>query len=206
MPSGRRSTRSSPTCTFDGQIKLMRKVNKCLYLALCIIIFLLVQSITSSKLWREIFFYNIFMVAGYQFYKRIKIKTVLMVCFICLVGLVFFKDHFVPMQKHKFPPDCIFLLFSLFAIGLLYVVSQQVTLPNWRIFQIWNTRGYTMYIYQNIVFLIVSPIHMILTSKIPFVVGQFCFIAVLLFILSTLLSYLTYPLERYIMRKVHVLQ
>ena len=192
------------SCTFGFQVQLIRKMNRWLYVVLCITIFLLVQSLTRHMLLREVLFYNIFMVAGYLFYKNIHTKTVLIVGIIALVVLILFKDRFVPMQSHKFPPDYVFLVFNVVAICLLYAVSQHITLPNWKIFQIWNTRGYTMYIYQNMVFLMVYPFHMALTSKIPFVAGQFIAISVFLFIFSTLLSYLTYPLEHYIMRKIHI--
>lgn len=192
------------SCTFGFQVQLIRKMNRWLYVVLCIAIFILVQSLTRHMLLREVLFYNIFMVAGYLFYKRINIKTVLAIGILALAILIALKDNFAPMQQHKFPPDYMFLVFNMVAICLLYALSQHITLPNWKIFQIWNTRGYTMYIYQNMVFLMVYPFHMALTSKIPFVAGQFIAISVFLFIFSTLLSYLTYPLEQYIMRKIHI--
>ena len=190
------------SCTFGIQIQLIRKVNKWLYIVLCIVIFLCVQNITHNTLLREVLFYNIFMVAGYLFYKKINIKTVLLIGMLALIFLVLFKDRFVPMQHHKFPPDYIFLLFNLVAICLFYILSQYFTLPNWKIFKIWNSRGYTIYIYQNMVFLMVYPIHMVLISKIPYMAGQFIGFSILLFIFSTLLSYLSYPLEQSIMRKL----
>lgn len=192
------------SCTFGIQVRMMRKVNKWLYIVLCIALFLIVQSVTRHTLLREVLFYNIFMAAGYLFYKRINIKTVLIFGILALAVLIVLKDNFVPMQRHKFPPDYVFLIFNFVAICFIYALSQHITLPNWKIFQIWNTRGYTIYIYQNMVFLIVYPFYMALTSKIPFAAGQFIAISVLLFIFSTLLSYLTYPLERYIMQKIHI--
>ncbi len=190
------------SCTFGFQVQLMRKTNRWLYVVLCIAIFLLVQSLTRHMLLREVLFYNIFMVAGYLFYKKIRTKTVLIIGALALVVLILLKGRFVPMQQHKFPPDYVFLVFNMVAICFLYALSQHITLPNWKIFQIWNTRGYTMYIYQNMVFLMVYPIHMVLISKIPFAPGQFVVFSILLFFFSTWLSYLTFPLEQYVMRKI----
>ncbi len=191
------------SCTFGVQVRVMRKVNRWLYITLCIAIFLLAQSITRNTLLREVLFYNIFMVAGYLFYKKARIKTVLVIGILSLVALIWLRSQFVPMQRHKFPPDYVFLVFNMAAICFFYALSQHITLPHWKIFQIWNVRGYTMYIYQNMVFLMIYPLHMVLSPKIPFAAGQFIVISALLFIFSTLLSYLTYPLERYIMQKIH---
>lgn len=57
------------SCTFL-QIKLMQKTNRWIYIGCCFTIFIIIQAISENMLLRNLTGYNVFMVAGYLFYKK----------------------------------------------------------------------------------------------------------------------------------------
>ena len=195
------------TCTFGLQIKLMNRINRWVYVSLCVLFFFIIQTIRINSLLTTILGYNIFMVAGYLFYRKIKIWQVVGVCLFAIVSLVIYVvwiGNFCPMQDHKFPPDGLFVTYNLAILCFLSLVFGKLTIPNKKIWEIWNTRGYTIYLYQSVVFAFVEPLYKLLISKIDQYPLQWVICGSLVWGLSTLFSYFTYPLELYIMKKTRI--
>lgn len=144
--------------------------------------------------------YNIFFVFGLSCYKKChSARTHLLYGAIFSVLFVFLlqtKYDFVPMYWHKSSPDLVFITYGMIVTGLFYLICQHVKFKSNFIFRIWNKRGYTIYLYQNIVFFIVLPFKNYLTqnSSITLLNAALCSLAI--FFISTLLSFITYPLEK----------
>lgn len=189
------------SCIFPLEQWLMRRFpSRHLYMVFCIALFLLSQSVVENELLREVLCYNVFMVAGYLYYRRCKMWTrvlaglaagTVLAAYVLLLG-----GHFCPMQGHKFPPDWVFMMYGFFALCLLSVVLGCVKIPANRFLRLWSERSYTIYLYQSVVFVVVENIRQLTYARIPhslvWVVGD----TVLAILLSTLLSFVTYPIEK----------
>lgn len=193
-------------CSFPLQVKLTKHVNRHVYFVACILLFVVVQSFTQNALIREVLCYNVFIVAGYLYYRKCDMRLCVLLAVIALAALLINEfllgGHFSPLQDHKFPPDWVFCAYSLFVLCLVSLVFWKIRVPQNRLLRIWNKRGYTMYLYQSVIFAVVAALrqHTYVSSAMPVV--RVLTDAALVFVLSTALSYLTYPLERYIMDKL----
>lgn len=192
------------SCTFPLQVKLMGKINRIVYFAVCLALFLLVQALTDPSLLRQVLAYNVFMVAGYLFYRKVSTRTIALTGVVALAIVLTYVfilgGDFCPMQARKFPPDWLFVAYNLFVLCLLSLVFSFVTIKDNRIFRLWSQRGYNIYLYQSVVFAIVA----VLRQQVP-MAGAWLhvrplFDALLVFVLSMGLSCLTYPLERWVIQ------
>ena len=193
------------SCTFPLQTKLMQKTNAWLYLAICLALFLIAQSLTSISLLRQVLCYNIFMVSGYLFYRKLNSTAIALAgaaaLAIVIVGVWGLGVDFCPMQGHKFPPDWMFVMYNLFVLCLIALVVSHFTISNNRFFRIWSERGYNIYLYQSVVFAIVHVLRQKTYCDLLAPVRALLDAGMVL-ILSTGLSYLTYPVERLVMKKL----
>lgn len=192
------------TCTFGLQISLMHKMNRWVYVLLCVFFFLFFQAIRFNHLLTTLLGYNIFMVIGYLFYRKIKLCHVVSVCFLSLVIIVFYivmVGGFCPMQDHKFPPDWLFVTYNMAILCFLSLVFWKLKIPCTKVLKLWNTRGYTIYLYQSVVFAIVNPLYKLFVCRIDSSLIQWAICALLVCGLSTVLSFFTYPLELYVTKK-----
>lgn len=194
------------SCSFPLQKKLMERVNRYVYMAACVILFLIAQAFTDVSLLREVLCYNVFVVAGYLFYKKCSLRALLIVSLVTAAVIVadvmWLGGHFCPMQDHKFPPDWMFLTFHIFVLCSSSIVFSRIKIPECRILKIWNKRGYTIYLYQSIVFAVVAALRQHTYLNIQFPLIRVMLDSCLVFLLCTALSYLTYPLEQFIMSKL----
>ena len=194
------------SCTFPLQVKLMKKMNCWLYLAICLLLFLAVLALTGISLLRQVLCYNVFMVSGYLFYKKLNNRTILLAgataLVIVLVGVLGFGVDFCPMQGHKFPPDWLFVIYNLFVLCFVALIVSRFTISNNWLFRIWSERGYNIYLYQSVVFAIVHVLRQQLYCDVASTLVRTMLDAVMVLLLSTGLSYLTYPVERFIMNKL----
>lgn len=194
------------SCIFVFHQSMLHKVKPIFYLAINILIFILIQTITGNYLIRHIFCYNIFMLAGYCFYKQLNKKQI--ICILLSVLAYIITAHYVtgsrltPMQSHKFPADTIFLCYTTFALCALSLLFSCIRLPYKGILTIWNKRGYTIYLYQNIVIFAISLVipHLYEYTKYSIITGGLA--VALIFTVSTLLSCITYPIEQRIISKI----
>lgn len=197
------------TCTFGLQINLMYIINRWIYVLLCIITFLFFQTIGLNNLLTTLLGYNIFMVVGYLFYKNIKFWQVVIVCLFLIAILVFYiltGGGICPMQSHKFPPDWLFVTYNMAILCFLSMLFWKLTIPYKKILRLWNTRGYTIYLYQSIVFTLVDLLYKLLVIKIDLLLIRWFVCALLVWGLSTILSHVTYPLELYVMKKTRIIK
>ena len=152
-----------------------------------------------TGLLRTILFYNIFMVMGFCYYRncmeQIVIWTGIVSAAVVLIMVNVFHIDFCPMQSHKFPPDTLFLFYNVFVVCLFSLIMKLVTIPEWNFLRIWNERGYTLYLYQSIVFFVVFGVHLAIVKKIPSAIMQAIICSTLMFVLSTAVSCFTYKLE-----------
>ena len=196
------------SCTFPIQAKLMEKADSRIYLAICIALFALAQCFTHLSLLRQVLCYNIFMVCGYLFYRKAGAvaiaATALAALAAVLVGTQALNLDFCPMQGHKFPPDWLFVAYSMFILCVIGLVMGRFTLKDNRIFKIWSERGYNIYLYQSVVFAVVHILRQKTYAGIPSPLVKALIDAAVVFILSTGLSCLTYPLEKYVMTKLKI--
>lgn len=193
------------SCFFNVHKSLMTKIsNREGYCLLWIVVFFAVQYVTQSQLIRNLFFYNIFMLIGYCYYRNIQHKQLVIAClvtFVILLIFVFgFNIKFCPMQSHKFPPDSLFLIYNLFALCVLSLVFGKIKIPQTRLLTLWNQRGYTIYLYQSIVYFVVFALYIALIQKIPNRFIQSIIAMFVLFFLSTGVSYISYPFEQFVKR------
>lgn len=149
------------SCTFDFQKVVLQKVNRWLYIAILVIVFLTVQSFVHNQLVRNVFAYNIFMVIGYCFYKKLPIQDIaycMIASFVVflLYAFVFLGGHVCPMQNHKFPPDLLFVSYNVFVLCLVAILFSRIKLPNCKLLRFWNREGFSLYLYQNISFMILA--------------------------------------------------
>lgn len=187
------------SCTFDVQKKILLNVNRGGYLCICTLMFISADIFTSSELLRTLLFYNIFMVMGFCYYKDCKEHIVMLTGFVSAVFVLLliyvFHIDFCPMQSHKFPPDTLFLFYNISIICILSIIMKRITIPEWKILRIWNERGYTLYLYQSIVFFVVYGIHLAIVKKIPSVIAQAIICSSLIFVISTVVSFASYNME-----------
>ena len=192
------------SCTFPLQVWLTNRCNRHMYMAACLVLFLAVQAVTRYELLREVACYNVFMIAGYLYYRRMGVKTRIVVGLCAAVAIVANEatgGHFCPMQGHKFPPDWMFVMYNLFVLCLIALVVSHFTISNNRFFRIWSERGYNIYLYQSVVFAIVHVLRQKTYCDLSVPVRTLLDAGMVL-ILSTGLSYLTYPIERFVMKKL----
>lgn len=164
--------------------------------------------LTDIAVLREIAVYNVFFVAGYIFYKNISRKRLLTLTgfsFIVLFVLIAYEKYsqgaITSMQAHKFPPDLTFLCYSVFALCLVSIGCNGMTnlkLPRQvaYIVGLWNRRGFTIYLYQNyayFAFVHIVPEGMYHTD---WFIINITVAALLIFVLSTAMSFVTYPFEK----------
>ena len=192
------------SCTFPLQIKLMEHINRYIYLAASVIIFLLAQGFTHISFLRELLCYNAFMVAGYLFYKRDnQVLTALLgvgAAVLLLANEFVLGGHFCPIQDHKFPPDWVYFTYNVMMLCLLSLVLRRITLPYNKVFKIWNERGYTIYLYQSLGLWFVYGIHQTGLFNSSSNVVNFIVDGLLVFALLTAMSRPAYSLERWVMR------
>lgn len=157
-------------------------------------------------LFRNIFCYNVFMVIGYCYYKQISKKMILQILSICIATMTLILSctdmTFTPMQDHKFPPDYLFMVYNLIVLCLFSLLFSKVKIPEFKFIKLWNERGYTLYLYQSIVYFGMFGIYLAIISKIGNHVLEVIICVILMFVMSTIASYIVYPLERWVMGKL----
>lgn len=197
------------SCLFVLHQKVLAKVKHTPYIIANIIAFVLIQHFFKSELLRHIFCYNIFMLAGYCYYKKLSRKQIFVILLAATAGtlaLHYLADiRFTPMQDHKFPADISFLCYTTAALCFLSLIFSYIKVPYKGVLATWNSRGYTIYLWQNIVFFAAGGISYGLSPHIGNGALLACILIPFIFAASTLMSYATYPLEKFVVSKVKFL-
>lgn len=167
-------------------------------------LFIAAQALTGCELLREVLCYNVFMAGGYLYYRRSRVAARILAAFAALsviAAFVLSGGHFVPMQGHKFPPDWLYATYGILAVCLISLPLGRIRIPACALLRLWNRRGYTIYLYQSIVFLLVP---LISRNTVVHIHGSMLWLVdtALAIALSTLLVQVTHPLERYVLGKI----
>lgn len=152
--------------------------------------------------------YNLFFVAGWLFYRQLSWRTIYVLTLLCALvtsGILLGGATFCPMQAHKFPPDFVFVAYGFFSLCLCSIVFGHCRLPSNSLLKRWNQAGYTIYLYQNLVYAVWSMCfyHWEMFYSHRWIGGFASALAV--FVGSTLLSYFTIPIERWCMQQINSL-
>lgn len=154
---------------FSLEARLLCKMNKYINVLLSLLMFVLFYRLLPNTLIHTVSAYNVFMVVGYSFYKKTTIKEHLLL--MMSVGVLCFTLYllgysFVPMQDNKFPPNPMFVSYGMLAVCGLALFFRFVTLRENLILHAFAEKGYTIYLYQNLVFYFVAPILKIASTHI----------------------------------------
>lgn len=154
--------------------------------------------------------YNVFFLAGYLFYRQCSPRTViitLVVALAVIAGYCIWIGDFTPMQKHKFgvaSPDLLFMAYGTAALCVLSLLLWHVHLPGGKLISRWNVNGYTIYLWQNVAYWIASI--MMAHVCVGFFAGgsrwKIIVVAIMIFVISTAMSFVTVPIERWLTRAV----
>ena len=193
------------SCTFPLQLKCIDRMNRWLYIGICIAAFCLTVAFTENRFIRNLFCYNVFIVGGYLLYKKLEWRQIVFIAAMGILAVsVYLKwfGDFVSMHDHKFPADILFLSYNTVVICIFSLILGKVKLPNLRIFQIWNKHGYSIYLYHSFVLFIVYIFLLFLVRVTSSRIIQLSLCVVLMFLLSTYISFLTTRLEGYVMNRL----
>jgi hypothetical protein len=186
------------------------------YLLLCFIVFACFSSMLkhlpidlSQYHWLIMFIvlncsyflcYNVFFIAGFLYYKKLRKGQVLVILSVSLLVFLLLSNGKIPdMQIEKFPPSIIFMSFGITWLCLLSLIFHNCPFPKGgRIMDRWNKYGFTMYLYQNFAFLFFHfTVAKFLSLYIGWEFGGFVISVISLFVISTMLSFLTIPYEKF---------
>lgn len=195
------------SCLLPLQQKIIRRTGGCIYTFACTVAFVLVcifEIHSFEEVVERTLFYNIFYIIGFVFYKKLKTKYIAAIALPCAIISLYLiiSDRAIPMQQHKFPPDMIFLLYNIGPLCLLSLFFSRVKIRYNRIIRLWNVRGYNIYLYQSVSMLMVywltDPLRTVINNELIY----FMLLVAAIFAAATALSYITYPMERFVMKKV----
>lgn len=192
------------SCSFYFQQKVTDRLNPYLYLGILLGACIITQVLTGNNLIRSIVFYNFFFMAGYLLYKRLPKSRI---CLIAAVAIpVFIAMYFYfwtgRMQSHKFPCDMLFLVFGIIALCLLGLLCSFIRIPKNRVLEWWNQNGYTIYLWQNIAFVIAAALLVYLPWRLTTGYAGFALKSIMIFLLASFLSLLAVPFERFFVEKM----
>lgn len=203
------------TCTFNYQKKILNKYSwKYVLCNILLISFLFFAKIYEMDYLHfsyinrsfydtslNVLAYNIFFIIGYLYYKRLNLKILILIAFISFFLLAILSNFTFPdLQTHKIPPDIIFVLYNIGVLCLFGILFSKIEIPNNKLLNWWNKNGYTIYLYQNLVFLFYQKT---ILTYISIFIGNVYFkiivSTIIIFIMSTLLSMFTVPFENKVM-------
>lgn len=138
----------------------------------CLIVYM--HNIDNLTVFKNVIFYAFWIYGGffYNKLKEIKISKLSNLIIITLMSAILIylisKDQFVmDMQKNKFPPNFIFLIYTIIAFNLLYILRDyilnigKIKCIN-RLVNQYSTYGFTLYLYHPFTYLLVRPIYIYL--------------------------------------------
>lgn len=192
-------------CSFVFQSIILKKIDRWPYAVFCLILCVVTQLLTDNIIIREVVFYNVFFIFGYLFYRQISEKLIVVAGLVFLLSIILyikFGGMFTSMQSHKFPPDMLFVGYGLTFICFISLLLGHVKLPKIKVIQLWNNRGYTIYLYQNLIYFVVNESLLSYIKIIQFDLIQLIICSTVIFLLSTLLSFISYRFERFVVSHI----
>ena len=194
------------SCSLPLQVKLLKHVPSWIYLAFWVLVTLVLTPLHFSAEIeiKNLPVYNFFFIAGYLYYKHKPTKWFYAIFAASTVFTVygFIKGFMHPMQGHKFPADIYFLIFGTAWMCFFCIVLRKIKLPYNRFLDIWNVRGYNIYLYQTITFYIIYRITLPWISSAGNQLTQFIILSLLALVINTMSSYITFNIEKYLCKGI----
>lgn len=190
-------------CSFPLQARLQRRVGRGAYAAACLALVAVGEWLLPDfhqKYWvMNLLVYNFFFFAGYLYYRRASLRLVVAVAAVAVPLAVagFATGMAVPMQQHKFPPDLYFVAFGMAWLSVLCLLLWRVKLPCRGLLALWNTCGYTIYLYQLFFAYAVWHITHQWVGSLPSPSLRFAAVALPMLVAGTLLGRAAWGWERF---------
>lgn len=191
------------SCSMPLQRRIIETLGEKIHLGVCSLLCLLSIHFCKGnyELMREVCCYNLFFVLGYLYYGRLTKNIIVLSLLACVSALLLLclglDNSFCPMQSHKFPPDLLFMTYGLVAILGCGLFFSFVRIPHNRVLDLWSKRGYTIYLYQNfVIYSVYLFMDLVPISADSLGVAVLC--SVVTFVVLTLISFILYPFERFI--------
>lgn len=143
-------------CSLPLQARLLRRLGRGFYIAAAVALAagaaVALPSFHHKYIVMNVLAYNVFFMAGYLYYRRMSLRAVAAVALasVALTVADFAAGTAIPMQGHKFPPDLHFIAFGTAWLSVLSIALWRAKLPCRGLVALWNTHGYTIYLYQII--------------------------------------------------------
>lgn len=188
-------------CSFPVQARLLRRVPGWAYLAANAAVVAALTPVHFPYLENEVKnlpVYNFFFIAGYLYYRDAKRGALLAVSAVAVALTVwwFACGEAMPMQLHKFPADIYFLVFGTAWVSVFALAFSRVKLPYPPLLQVWNERGYNIYLYQIFSAYAVFRVTHLWIGGVGSGIVAFAIYFVLTLAFNTVLSRFTYAFER----------
>lgn len=159
----------------------------------------------DSQLIKEVVIYNFFFMAGYFYYRKCKPGFMIFTLIGSVLAMVLLQmlNHasFIPMQGNKFPPNLMFLLFGISDLSLLGLIFTNVRIPQNRLLRRWNEHGYTIYLWQNFIAIIVGIMiwEIEMLRELPTII-RILIASGVIFLMATASTFITVPIEKHTIR------
>lgn len=188
------------SCSLPVQKKIIDKMPRHLYILITLAIFIVWRILdikSPEEIIERVLCYNFFYIAGFLYYKKLSQKLILKISILPIIVSIYLlaSAKLFPMQAHKFPPDMLFLTYSLAVLCILGLIFEKIKIKENHLIKIWNTRGYSIYLYQSISFFIVYKLLENPIKNIENNVLLFTIYSISIFIVATTLSYGTFHIE-----------
>lgn len=195
------------SCLLPLQKGIMKKISPNIYVLVVLCMFILWKIINISSpenIIENVLCYNFFFILGFVYYRRLKAKFLFAISLLPLMlsAYWFMSGIAIPMQEHKFPPDIIFLIFCFGILCILALSFSRIKIKYNYILRLWNERGYTIYLYQTISHFFLYKLTISFCPKINNEFIVFIIYFILVFIIASALSFITFPLERNIISRL----
>lgn len=196
-----------------------RLINNQRDMVFCIVLFLLLvfvgdflyhEMLIHNKvveLINYVFAYLPFFIIGFA-YKKAKLTPwhILLAILLIFISVWAMRNGVYPdsVQLNKFPPTCCFVIYNFGVLLLLIYLFDHIRIPDWKWLEIYNKRGFTIYIYQNWTMAFFYYLILVPVREIHIIPDWTLFLISLLFLfyLNMFLSKYTYKLEQFIISKI----
>ena len=193
-------------CSLPLQQRIMRHISGKYYLLIAIGSFgaWKATGLTSPEnIVENVLGFNIFYLLGYLTYKQTKTTYWgLALSAAVLLGLLV-SGAAIPMANHKFPSDMVFIAYHMCTLYMLAWLMSHIRIRPGALINLWNRRGYTIYLYQSVSHYLVYGLMQVWFPGIGSQPLLFILSALLAFASATALSCITYPWQQYIVKQLH---
>ena len=145
--------------SFYIQRKICRKLNRYVYMIVVgmvyIILYVFSSVIPYGSILAMIACYNVFFMAGYLFYRKITLSPMIAVGVLAIVSCVILQYagfHMEELNSYKWSAAPLYVAYNGLVIVTLGLIFTFIKLPSNKLLRLWNKNGYTIYIYQGLIF------------------------------------------------------